>query len=121
MVRQPRIHFPGVFYHVIARGAIGVRRSSETIKETAEHFNRDPVVISKGIKGLEKKIRDDETISTAITVLHESLTKNRKKIFISLSLTPFIVLTRALLQDIPKIMGDVRAERALRICIDKIH
>ncbi len=58
------------------------RIAKHPFKETAEHFNRDPVVISKGIKGLEKKIREDETISTAITVLHESLTKNRKKIFI---------------------------------------
>ena len=48
-------------------------------KETAEHFSRDPVVISKGIKGLEKKIGEDETIITAITALQESLTKNRKK------------------------------------------
>jgi hypothetical protein len=51
-------------------------------KEATEHFNRDPVVISKGIKGLEKKIREDETIATAITMLQESLTKNRKKILI---------------------------------------
>jgi hypothetical protein len=40
------------------------------------------VVISKGIKGLEKKIREDVTIVTAITMLQESLTKNRKKILI---------------------------------------
>ncbi len=40
------------------------------------------VVISKGIKGLEKKIREDETIATGITMLQESLTKNRKKILI---------------------------------------
>jgi len=56
--------------------------ANHPFKETAEHFNRDPVVISKGIKGLEKKIREDETISTAITMLQESLTKNRKKILI---------------------------------------
>jgi len=48
-------------------------------KDTADHFNRDPVVISKGIKGLEKKIGDDKTIITAINMLRESLTKNRKK------------------------------------------
>jgi hypothetical protein len=40
------------------------------------------VVISKGIKELKKKIREDETIATAITMLEESLTKNRKKILI---------------------------------------
>ena len=63
-------------------GYLAKELANHPFKETAEHFNRDPVVISKGIKGLEKKIREDETISTAITVLHESLTKNRKKIFI---------------------------------------
>jgi hypothetical protein len=40
------------------------------------------VVISKRVKGLEKKIREDETIATAITMLQESLTKNKKKILI---------------------------------------
>ncbi len=48
----------------------------------AEHFTRDTVVISKGLKGLEKKIREDETVVTAITMLQKSLTKNRKKILI---------------------------------------
>ena len=62
MARKPRIHFPGAL-----------------LKETAEHFKRDPVVISKGIKGLEKKIREDETIATAITMLQEFLTKKRNK------------------------------------------
>jgi REP element-mobilizing transposase RayT len=63
-------------------GYLAKELANHPFKETAEYFNRDPVVISKGIKGLEKKIREDETISTAITVLQESLTKNRKKIFI---------------------------------------
>jgi hypothetical protein len=51
-------------------------------KATAGHFNRDPVVISKGIKGLEKRIREDEAIATAITMLRESITKNRNPILI---------------------------------------
>jgi len=37
------------------------------------------VVISKGIKGLEKKIREDETIATAITMLQEFLAKTGRK------------------------------------------
>lgn len=80
MARKPRIHFPGAFYHVIARGNRG--QKIFRVKEAAEHFNWDSVVISKGIKGLEKKIREDETIATAITMLQEFLTKNRKKILI---------------------------------------
>ena len=62
MARKARIHFPGAL-----------------LKETAKHFNRDPVVISKGIKGVEKKIREDETTATAITMLQESLTKKEKQ------------------------------------------
>ena len=47
-------------------GYLAKELANHPFKETAEHFNCDPVVISKGIKGLEKKIREDETISTAI-------------------------------------------------------
>jgi len=49
---------------------------------TAEHFNRDPVVISRGIKGQEKRIREDEAFAAAIAMLRESLTKNRAPILI---------------------------------------
>ena len=49
-------------------------------KRLRSYFNRDPVVISKGIKGLEKKIREDETIITAITMLQKSLTKTGRNI-----------------------------------------
>ncbi|MBW1863094.1 MAG: transposase [Deltaproteobacteria bacterium] len=64
-------------------GYLAKELANHPFKETAAHFNRNPVVISKGLKGLEKKIREDETISTAITVLQESLTKNRKKYSLS--------------------------------------
>ena len=60
-------------------GYLSKKLANHPFKETAEHFNRDHVVISKGIKGLEKRIVEDETISTAISVQQESLTKNRKK------------------------------------------
>ena len=54
------IHFPGAHCHVINRGeAIGrffvgylaKGLANHPFKETAAHFNRDPVVISKGIEG----------------------------------------------------------------------
>jgi len=63
-------------------GYLAKELANHPFKDTADHFNRDPVVISKGIKGLEKKIGDDKTIITAINMLRKSLTKNRKKIFI---------------------------------------
>jgi len=60
-------------------GYLAKQLANHPLKETAEQFKRDPVVISKGIKGLEKKIDEDKTIITAINMLRESLTKNRKK------------------------------------------
>ncbi len=63
-------------------GYLAKKLANHSFKKAAEHFNRDPVVISREIRGLEKKIREDETIVTAITMLQESLTKNRKKILI---------------------------------------
>jgi hypothetical protein len=59
-------------------GYFGKDLANPPFKATAGHFNRDPVVISKGIKGLEKRIREDEAITTAITMLRESLTKKQK-------------------------------------------
>ena len=50
-------------------GYLAKKLANHPFKETAEHFKRDPVVISKGIKGLEEKIREDETIATAVTML----------------------------------------------------
>ena len=63
-------------------GYLGKEFANFSFKATAEHFNRDPVVISKGIKGLEKRIGEDEGIATAIAMLRESLTENRKPILI---------------------------------------
>ena len=60
-------------------GYLAKELANYPFKDTADHFKRDPVVISKGIKGLEKRIGEDKTIITAINMLRESLTKNRKK------------------------------------------
>jgi len=38
-------------------GYLGKELANLSFKATAGHFNRDPVVISKGIKGLEKMRR----------------------------------------------------------------
>ena len=72
---------PGVFGRAVV-GYLGKELANLPFKATAVHFNRDPVVVSKGIKGLEKRIREDEAIATAITMLRESLTKNRNPILI---------------------------------------
>jgi hypothetical protein len=43
----------------------GKELGGHCFKEISDHFHRDPVVMSQGIKRLEKKIRDDETITMA--------------------------------------------------------
>ena len=63
-------------------GYLAKELANHPFKETAEHLNRDPVVISKGIKRIEKEIREDGTIAKAIAILQKSFTKNRKKILI---------------------------------------
>ena len=61
---------------------LGKELANLPFKATTEHFNRDPVVISRGIKGLEKRIREDEAFAATIAMLRESLTKNRAQILI---------------------------------------
>ena len=58
-------------------GYLGKELANLPFKSTAEDFNRDLVAISKGIKRLEKRIRDDEEIAKTIRKLREYLTKNK--------------------------------------------
>jgi len=60
-------------------GYLAKEFANHPFKDTEALFKRDPVVISKGINGLEKRIGEDKTIITAINMLRESLTKDRKK------------------------------------------
>ena len=68
---------PGALGRAVV-GYLGKELANLSFKATAEHFNRDPVVISRGIKGLEKRIREDEAFATAIAMLRESLTKKKE-------------------------------------------
>jgi len=63
-------------------GYLGKELANLPFKSTAEYFNRDPVVISQGIKGLEKRMLEDEAMATTIRKLRESLRKNSKPILI---------------------------------------
>ena len=58
---------------------LGKELGGHCFKEISDHFHRDPVVTSQGIKRLEKKISDDETIAKAIARLRATLTRNRKE------------------------------------------
>ena len=52
---------------------------SYSLKEISEHFNRDPVVMSQGIKKLEQKIREEEGMAMAITKLREAFTRDKRQ------------------------------------------
>jgi len=60
-------------------GYLGKQLASYSFKEISEHFNRDPVLMSQGIKKLEEKIREDKGIAIAITKLREAFTRDKRQ------------------------------------------
>ena len=48
-------------------------------RKIADYFNRDPVVISKGIRRLEERLRKDKTFANKMEVLEQSLIYNKKR------------------------------------------
>lgn len=50
------------------------------VKAVAEHFARDPAVISQGVKKLEEEVREKAALDRTIAALEEALTRNRRKI-----------------------------------------
>jgi len=63
-------------------GYIGRKLTGHLIKEVAEHFHRDPVVISQGIKRLEWKLREEKSFTKKMISLEEALTRGRLQILI---------------------------------------
>jgi hypothetical protein len=45
----------------------------------AEHFNRDPVAITQGVKKVGAKRREESDFKQAIEKIEKTLTKNREK------------------------------------------
>lgn len=62
----------------MAKKLAGIR-----IKSVADHFSRDPVVISQGIKKLEKRILTENEICETMAALERELTNGRKKMPVS--------------------------------------
>ena len=60
-------------------GLIGRKLSGHTIRAAAEHFNRDPVAITQGVKKVEAKLREDSDFKQAIEKIEKTLTKKREK------------------------------------------
>jgi chromosomal replication initiation ATPase DnaA len=60
-------------------GLIGRKLGGHTIKAVAEHFNRDPVAITQGVKKVETKLREESDFKQAIEKIEKGLTKKRQK------------------------------------------
>jgi len=64
-------------------GYLGIKLGGHQIKVTAEHFSRDPVVISQGIKRLESKLNKVEGFAkTMISIETSLIQKSSSKILI---------------------------------------
>jgi putative transposase len=57
-------------------GYLGRKLRGHQIKGTAEHFNRDPVVISQGIQRLENRLSERKGLAKTIISIEKSLIQN---------------------------------------------
>jgi hypothetical protein len=48
------------------------------LKFSAEHFRRDPVVIRKGVRGVEARLADDSFFAQLMGKVEKSLTQGKK-------------------------------------------
>lgn len=55
-------------------GYLARKLNAHQVKTVAEHFNRDPAVISQGMKRLERQIREEKVIARQIAILEEAVT-----------------------------------------------
>jgi putative transposase len=49
------------------------------IREIAEHFNRDPVAITYGLRKVEQRFREDKKLEAEVTALKSNLIKNKRR------------------------------------------
>lgn len=54
-------------------GYVGRELGDYQIKGIAEHFNRDPVVISQGIKRLEKRLTEEKGLANKTLKIEKSI------------------------------------------------
>ena len=58
---------------------IGGKLGGHQVKMVAEHFKRDPAVISRGIRKVEKKRRDEKAFDSRVSKLEEAIKENKKR------------------------------------------
>ena len=49
------------------------------IREIADHFNRDPVAISYGLRNVEQRFREDKKLEAKMTALENNLIENKRR------------------------------------------
>ena len=49
------------------------------IREIAEHFHRDPVAMTYGLKKVEQRLREDKKVGAEVTGLENRLIKNKRR------------------------------------------
>jgi putative transposase len=58
---------------------LGRKLGGFKLKEMADHFNRDPVAIAYGLRKVEQRISEDKKIGAEVTVVENSLVRNRRR------------------------------------------
>jgi len=57
---------------------LGKKWGGHAFKEFAEHFKRDPVVISKGVRGLEKRLAEDGRFAQSVEMMERTLFQDKR-------------------------------------------
>ena len=58
---------------------IGGELDAHQVKTVAEYFSRDPAVISRGIRKVEKKRRDEKAFHSRVSRVEEAIKENKKR------------------------------------------
>jgi chromosomal replication initiation ATPase DnaA len=57
---------------------LGKKWGGYQLKRFAEHFKRDPVVMSKGVSGVEKKLTEDRAFARSVERMEKILIQNKR-------------------------------------------
>jgi REP element-mobilizing transposase RayT len=57
---------------------LGKKWGGYQLKRFAEHFKRDPVVMSKGVRGVEKKLTEDGAFARSVERMEKKLIQNKR-------------------------------------------
>ncbi len=58
---------------------VGGKLDAHQVNTVAEHFKRDPAVISRGIRKVEKKRREEKAFDSRVSRVEEAIKENKKR------------------------------------------